>query len=77
MADDLVREVQKIGRYMQPIINTVEAFQGKGGGSGKSFGKTAPPLGESPSGPVRYNKDGSPPTPANVDNSGMTKEKFP
>lgn len=47
-------------------------------------GKGAPALGESPSGPVRYNKDGSPPTPVNpdgsarnVDNSGLTTEKFP
>jgi hypothetical protein len=47
-------------------------------------GQAAPPLGNSPSGPVRYNKDGSPPTPVNpdgsarnVDNSGLTKEKFP
>jgi hypothetical protein len=47
-------------------------------------GKAAAPLGQSPSGPVRYSKDGSPPTPVNpdgsmrnVDNSGLTKEKLP
>jgi|WetSurMetagenome_2_1015567.scaffolds.fasta_scaffold57950_6 hypothetical protein len=48
-------------------------------------GQAAPPLGDSPSGPVRYNKDGSPPTPVNPNGSpreitvGMPvkTEKFP
>jgi hypothetical protein len=76
---DLVEILKNVGKAKDNfLLNVRNANSPRGPGQG------APAPGESPIGPVRYSKDGSPPTPVNfdgsvrnVDNSGLTKEKFP
>jgi hypothetical protein len=76
---DLTETLTNVGETMKAGVRGLKNLSAPPGP-----GQGAPALGQTPSGPVRYSKDGSPPTPVNpdgsaknVDNSGLTKERFP
>jgi hypothetical protein len=82
MAEDLIETLKGVGDTIKSgslALKNMSAPEGPG--------QSAPPLGQDASGgAVRYNKDGSPPTPVNKDGSerevkvvgeDVKKESFP
>ncbi len=69
---DLVETLKNLGQVKDNFLQDV-----RNANSPPGPGQGAPALGQSPSGPVRYNKDGSPPTLVNPDGSNRTTEVVP